>query len=116
MQVTTALFAALAMALIDPAGDEMRIEQLIHPAPKAVAAKTAKGAGSARAPKPADPAVALIGQKVRVLTVDRGLYAGTLQNADADNLTLRIELPKQVVTYIVPRSGVAALEVADSAP
>jgi len=105
--LTLTLFAAP-----DGADDEARIEQLLHPAPVAPApAKTAPAKTSKRAPPPpVDPAAALVGHQVRVRTVDRGMYAGTLQAADAAAITLRIELPKQPLNYTLPRSGITELE------
>ena len=108
--LTLALFAAP-----DGADDEARIEQLLHPAPVAPA-KTAPAKASKRAPVVVDPAAALVGHQVRVRTVDRGMYAGTLQAADATGITLRIELPKQPLNYALPRSGIAELEDAEPRP
>ena len=112
--LTLALFAAP-----DGADDEARIEQLLHQAPAAPAApaKTPSGkAASKRAPPVVDPAAALVGHKVRVRTIDRGMYAGTLQAADAAGITLRIELPKQPLNYTLPRSGITELEDAEPRP
>ena len=110
--LTLALFAA-------PDGaDEARIEQLLHPAPVApvAPAKTAPAKASKHAPVVVDPAAALVGHQVRVRTVDRGMYAGTLQAADAAGITLRIELPKQPLNYTLPRSGITELEDAEPRP
>lgn len=84
----------------------------------AVAALSAGGtpARGAKKPPAPDPAAALIGHKVRVHTVDRGLYAGTLQSVDANGVTLRIELPKQALAYTLPRSGVAEIQDLEAAP
>jgi hypothetical protein len=111
--LTLALFAAP-----DGADDEARIEQLLHLAPVApvAPAKTAPAKASKRAPVVVDPAAALVGHQVRVRTVDRGMYAGTLQAADAAGITLRIELPKQPLNYTLPRSGITELEDAEPRP
>lgn len=104
----------LALAIVGAAGatdDEARIEQLLHPATSVPPQRTA-----ARSVAKADPAAHLLGHKVRVRTVDGGLYAGTLRASDVAGITLRIELPKQAIDYRLPRSGVADIEDAEPAP
>jgi len=107
------LFAATAASDAD---DAARIEQLIHH-PVSSAAPAAAAKPSARAGKAAatEPAAALIGQRVRVRTVDRGIYAGTLQSVDANSVVLRIDLAHQPLDYSLPRHGVAELS-AEVAP
>jgi hypothetical protein len=111
--LTLALFAAP-----DGADDELRIEQLLRQVPvtPAAPAKKPPAKASKRAPVEVDPAAALVGHQVRVRTVDRGMYAGTLQAADAAGITLRIELPKQPLNYTLPRSGITELEDAEPRP
>ena len=111
------LFALALLGAADSADEEARIEQLLRqpalaPAPAAAPTK------SKRAPKaePIDPTAALVGHRVRVRTVDRGLYAGTLLSGDANGITLRIDLPKQALNYTLPRSGVLAVDDAEAAP
>jgi len=104
------LIAALAAA---PSDEAVRLASLIHPV--GLAAKPAKAA-PARAPAKPDPAAELIGHKVRVRTVDRGLYAGILQSIDANAVVLRIELREQAISYTLPRHGVTVVESAETTP
>jgi len=98
------------------ADEAARIEQLIHhPAAAPVVAPTKPANARAAAKTAADPAAALIGQRVRVRTVDRGAYAGTLESVDANTLVLRIDLSKQALSYSLPRHAVAEVN-AESAP
>jgi len=95
-----------------PGDDAARVEQLIHrPVPAAAPSKLAAHAAA----KP-EPAAELIGHKVRVRTVDRGLYAGILQSVDANAVVLRIDLREQALSYTLPRHGVTAVESAEATP
>jgi len=119
MPAPTILLALALLAAADSADDEARIEQLMHQAAAPAAAPAAAVVKSKRAaarPEPVDPTAALIGHRVRVRTIDRGLYAGTLLSGDAAHITLRIELPKQALNYTLPRSGVAGVDDAEVAP
>lgn len=110
MPASNLLLALALLAAADNSADEARIEQLLHqPAapPRAPAA---------HATNKVDTTAALLGHKVRVRTVDGGLYAGTLQAGDAASITLRIELPTQALNYTLPRSGVAEVENVEPAP
>jgi len=105
----------LAATAASDADDAARIEQLIHhPVPPAVAAAAPAKAKAAKT-APTDPAAVLVGQRVRVRTVDRGVYAGTLQSIDANSVVLRIDLARQPLDYSLPRHGVAELS-AEAAP
>jgi hypothetical protein len=102
---------------VDGISDEARIEQLIHhPLQPAAIPESAKAKTKANQKAVADPAATLIGQKVHVRTVDRGLYSGILQSVDAGNVVLRIDLPKQALSYTLPRSGIAELQPAEATP
>jgi len=107
----------LIVALFSAAGtvdDAARVEQLVHRTSTQTAA--ASKPGLARSTSKPDLDAALLGQKVRVRTIDGGLYGGMLQNIDSAAIVLRIELPTQALNYSLPRSGVSGIEPADSAP
>jgi hypothetical protein len=115
--LAVASVTAAVVAHAGGASDELMIEQLIHQRQLTRPMQPAKTAPArAKAKVVADPAAALIGQKVHVHTVDRGLYAGTLQSVDTSNVVLRIDLPKQVLSYTLPRSAVSELQIAESTP
>jgi hypothetical protein len=115
MPAPAVLFALMLAASADTGDDEARIEQLIHQsgAHKPAAAKTASAQASA---KKTDPASASIGHQVRIRTIERGLYVGTLLSVDANDAVLRIALPPQALSYTLPRSGIAELEDLGPAP
>src|SRR4051794_13218648 len=83
--------------------DEVLVEQLMQRH-----ASTAKTPPARQART--DPALALVGQPVRVRTVDRGLYLGVLAAADAAAIHLDIATSGQVLGYALPRSAVAQIE------
>ena len=87
--------------------DEILIEQLMQRS--AAVVKTPPQ----RRPAKTDPALALVGQPVRVRTVDRGLYLGKLTAVDAAAIHLDIATSSgQMLGYALPRSAVAQLELA----
>lgn len=86
--------------------DEVLVEQLMQRH-----GTTAAKAPVARLPK-SDPALALVGQAVRVRTVDRGLYLGILTGVDAAAIHLDIATGGQKLAYALPRSAIAQLEPA----
>ncbi len=111
MKAALILLAVAATAAAgEPTDDEARVEQLIH-RPTTTAAKPAPPA-PARSRAAPPPETALVGQRVRVRTTDRGFYAGTLLSADAAQVTLRIDLPGRALSYALPRGGIAAIEAA----
>jgi hypothetical protein len=115
--LSMASVAVAPAAIADDGFEEARIEQLIHhPLQPAATPERANAKTKANMKTVADPAATLIGQKVHVRTVDRGLYAGVLQSVDAGNVVLRIDLPKQALSYTLPRSGVAELLPAETTP
>jgi hypothetical protein len=105
----------LLCAAADPGDDEARIERLIHQRPTVKLAPT-KTPTPAAADKKPEAESAGIGHKVRIRTVERGLYAGTLLSLDANSAVLRIDLPAQSLNYTLPRSGIAELEDLEPAP
>lgn len=113
MPSTVLLIVALFSAA-GPVDDAARVEQLMHRTPAQAA--TAGKPNLARNTNKPDRDAALLGQKVRVRTVDGGLYGGTLQSVDSAAIVLRIDLPKQTLNYSLPRSGVSGIESAASAP
>jgi hypothetical protein len=110
---STVLLAIALWVAADPVDDAARVEQLVHQT-QVRPAVPAKGVARGT-PKP-DADAALLGQKVRVRTVDGGLYGGTLQSVDAVNIVLRIALPQRVLDYTLPRSGVSGIEAAQATP
>jgi hypothetical protein len=95
------LVVAANSALAD--SDEALIEQLVH-RPVVAAKKTEQR------PSKTDPALALVGQSVRVRTVDHGLYVGTLAAVDASAIHLNIVTSGETLAYALPRSAIAALD------
>jgi hypothetical protein len=93
--------------------DETRIEQLIH-RPVAVAKPLVKSAKSAAAK--ANDAATWLGHRVRVETIDHGLYLGTLQTLNSEAITLLVELPKRTLTYTLPRTAVTRMQSAEQVP
>ena len=104
-------FALLMLALISidvrAETDEALVERLLH---RPVGVAATKPAPS-RVQK-SDSANALIGQSVRVRTVDRGLYLGTLTAVGVDAIHLDIAVSGQTLSYALPRSAIAQLEPA----
>lgn len=91
--------------------DEARIEQLIYrPASAPAAVRKSGRHGAAKS----DAAAALVGHPVRVETVERGLYLGTLLSADGSSVVLDISLPHQTLPYTLPRSVVADIQALDA--
>lgn len=88
--------------------DEARVEQLLAPA-HAPRAKPRRHPAAA-------PSGEWIGQRVRVDTVDHGLYVGRLLAAAADEVTLEIALPGRLVQYRIPVAAIARLDRAGDAP
>ena len=117
MPATLVFFPLLLCAAADPGDDEARIERLIHqhPSVKLAPAKAAAPTPAAADKKP-ELEPASIGHKVRIHTVERGLYAGTLLSLDANSAVLRIDLPAQSLNHTLPRSGIAELEDLEPAP
>jgi hypothetical protein len=102
---------AVVAATAQGQDDEARIEQLMYrPGSAPTAVKKSSGQRAAKA----DAAAALVGHPVRVETVERGLYLGTLLAADNNSVVLDISLPQQTLPYTLPRSVIAEIQALDA--
>lgn len=91
--------------------EEARIQAALAGRGRAAAAKPAPAKPASAKPAAArDADAALVGQRVRVTTTERGLYIGTLGALDRDTVKLVLDLPTRQVAYALPRALVARIE------
>ena len=88
--------------------DEAYVEQLLRDAGNRAAPVAQKPAVRGKTAD-VDEAAGLVGQRVVVQTLDRGVYLGTLTAVTRESLTLAITSTSRSVSQTIPRSTVSAI-------